>query len=55
MAPVALHQPLAVTLARLKDDSSDLATADRAIDPSVFSRPNLALWVTQDHRHVRGP
>lgn len=52
MAPVAVDQVPAVTNAKLKDVNRSTTTVGHAIDSSVLSRPNLALWVTQDHRQV---
>lgn len=53
MAPTAINNESTGAVpdpASLKNARLNGATDQHIIDPEVLTRPNLALWVTKDHR-----
>jgi hypothetical protein len=50
MAPTAIDEPHG-TVASLKNQEQAIAGSEsHVIDPEVRTRPNLALWVSKDHK-----
>jgi L-iditol 2-dehydrogenase len=53
MSPTAINVDATDPVTSLKDQVLlNGGAAQHIIDPEVLTRPNLALWVSKDHRSV---
>jgi L-iditol 2-dehydrogenase len=51
MAPTAINEQATDSITTLKNSIQVNGGAEQhVIDPEVLTRPNLALWVSKDHK-----
>jgi len=50
MAPTAIDEPHGSVASLKKQEQVIAGSESHVIDPEVRTRPNVALWVSQDHK-----
>jgi hypothetical protein len=50
MAPTAIDEPHGAVASLKKQEETVAGSGSHVIDPEVRTRPNLALWVSKDHK-----
>jgi len=50
MAPTAVDGPHGAVASLKNQEQAIAGSEDHAIDPEVRTRPNVALWVSKEHK-----
>jgi hypothetical protein len=50
MAPTAIDEPHGAVASLKNQEQAIAGSENHVIDPEVRTRPNLALWVSKDHK-----